>query len=51
MRIPPSRGDQDKGYLNDELFSNDEEKEEKEMERAYSDVIVGGYPPLIGDGD
>ena len=27
MRITPSRGDQDKGSLNDEVFSSDEEKE------------------------
>ena len=30
MRIPPSRGDQAKGSLNDEVFSNDEEKGERE---------------------
>ena len=51
MRIPPSRGDQTKGSLNDEVFSHDEEKEEEEIERASSVVEVGGDPPLFGYGD
>ena len=51
MRIPPSRGDQAKGYLNDEVLSIDEEKEEEELERSSSVVTTGGYLPLFGDGD
>ena len=45
MRITPSRGDQDKGSL------NDEEKEEEELERSSSAVIVARDPLLFGDGD
>ena len=51
MRIPPSRGDQVKGSLNDEVFSHNEEKEEEELERAYSTVKAGGDPPPFGYGD
>ena len=51
MRIPPSRRDQAKGSLNDEVFSNDEEKEVKELERASNVVIARGDIPLFGDGD
>ena len=46
--IPPSRGYQAKGSLNDEVFSNDEEKEEKELEGASNTLIAGGDPPLFG---
>ena len=51
MRIPSSRGDQDKGYLNDEVFSIDEEEEEEDLERSSSAVTVGGDLLLFGDGD
>ena len=50
MMIPPSRGYQAKGSLNDEVFSNDEEKEEKELERASIIVKEGGDLPPFGDG-
>ena len=40
MRIPFSRGDQENGCLNDEVFSIDEEKEEEELERSSSVVRV-----------
>ena len=51
FRNPPSRGDQDKGSLNDEVFSIDEEKEEEELERSSSAVRAGGDLLLFGDGD
>ena len=51
MRIPPSRGDQDKGSLNDEVFSHDEEEEKEELERASNVVTTRGDPPLFGDAD
>ena len=50
MRILPSRGDQAKGSLNDEVLSNDEKKEEEELERASSTVKAGGDLPPFGDG-
>ena len=40
MRIHPSRGDQAKGSLNDEVFSNYEEKEEEDPERASNVAII-----------
>ena len=50
IRSPLSKGDQDKGSLNDEAFSVDEEKEEGELERSSSAVIAGGDVILFGDG-
>ena len=50
MRISLSRREQDKGSLNDEVFSIDEEKEEEDLERYSSAVTVGGDLLLFGDG-
>ena len=51
MRIPFSRRDQEKGSLNDEVFSIDEEKEEEELEISSSVVRAGGELILFGYGD
>ena len=51
MEISPSRADQDKGYINDEVFPHDEEEEKEELERASSAITTGGYPPPFVDGD
>ena len=50
MMVPFSIGDQEKGSLNDEVFSIYEEKEEKELERSSSAVTTRGDLLLLGDG-
>ena len=51
MRVPSSVRDQEKGSLNDEAFSIDEEKGEKEKRRNSSIVIARGDLFSLGDGD
>ena len=51
MRVSSSEIDQGKGSLNDEAFSIDEEKGEREKIRSSSVVRAGGYLFLLRDGD
>ena len=50
MKVHFSLRDQEKGYVNDEAFSIDEEKEEEEMERSSITMAVGGDLFLLGYG-
>ena len=51
LRIPSSLRDKEKGSLDDESFSIDEDKGEREHRRSSSVVKVGGDLFSFGDGD